>query len=327
MTRRSAVLMATAAYHTQPTRPTTAAVLAYLAAGHSNAEAAQHFGIHERSVRRIKQRASERNCAATQVSPGESIPLAEHAPCSPVRQSSDLASPAPIFPDTADDVAGDHTMWKCPATGELMPVIPGRRRKDWERDRVETHARHVAAVMSSSTVRTQNTTSARVRADRTGQQPLTAWQSERTGPDSGVIGAYVAGPDRTAVLRSSDELDPQGDDVPLVTEDQELLRAPIPPEPQPSIPTSPADNNPLPVKPLDPARDPRIYQPNVPRDLNTMGLNTTPVQRVIVRVPEPRQMGGLVGWLASGPMFGPVPVWALLLLAFGALLVQLGLLG
>ncbi len=75
---------------------------------------------------------------------------------------------------------------------------------------------------------------------------------------------------------------------------------PGPPEPEPSPSPDPA---PVPPAPL--------YQP----------------QRVIVRVPEPRQVGGLVGWIASGPMLGPVPVWALLLLAFGMLLVQLGLLG
>jgi hypothetical protein len=51
------------------------------------------------------------------------------------------------------------------------------------------------------------------------------------------------------------------------------------------------------------------------------------IVRQVVRVPEPRQVGGLVGWLSTNPMLGPVPVWALLLLGFGALLVQLGLLG
>ncbi|HSH81925.1 MAG TPA: hypothetical protein VLA19_25650, partial [Herpetosiphonaceae bacterium] len=73
---------------------------------------------------------------------------------------------------------------------------------------------------------------------------------------------------------------------------------PGPPEPEP-VPTP--DPSPVPTPPL--------------------------VQRVVVRVPEPAPLGGLVGWLATGPMLGPVPVWALLLLAFGALLVQLGLLG
>ncbi len=51
------------------------------------------------------------------------------------------------------------------------------------------------------------------------------------------------------------------------------------------------------------------------------------IVRQIVRVPEPRQIGGLVGWISTGPMFGPIPIWALLLLAFFALLAQLGLLG
>ena len=75
---------------------------------------------------------------------------------------------------------------------------------------------------------------------------------------------------------------------------------PGPPEPEPNPNPDPA---PMPTPPL--------YRP----------------QRVIVRVSEQRQVSGLVGWLSTNPMLGPVPVWALLLLGFGALLVQLGLLG
>ncbi len=62
------------------------------------------------------------------------------------------------------------------------------------------------------------------------------------------------------------------------------------------------------------------------RDRHALPVMPREVVRV-VRVPEQRELGGFVGWLATGPMLGPVPVWALLLLAFGALLVQLGLLG
>ncbi|HSH81149.1 MAG TPA: helix-turn-helix domain-containing protein [Herpetosiphonaceae bacterium] len=306
--------MATAAYHTQPARPTAAAILAYLAAGHTNADAAAHFGIHERSVRRIKQRATEQ-VAPTRVT----VP----PPISPAGEPS----PGPTFPPTADDVAGDHTMWKCPATGELMPIVPGTRRHDWERERKEAHARHVAAVMSRQEVRTLDPAPSSAEPDRTGRQPFSAWESERTGPDSSVLGAYVAGPDRTAAPWSSDKFDPQSDDVPLVTEDQELPRAPMPPEPEPSIPTSPADSSTLPVKPLDPARDPRIYQPDVPRELNTKSLNKIETQRVIVRVPEQRQLGGLLGWLATWPMVGPFPVAALLLAVVVFLAAALGLLG
>ena len=77
------------------------------------------------------------------------------------------------------------------------------------------------------------------------------------------------------------------------------------------MPPGPPEPEPNPGPDPDPVPRPPLYRP----------------QRVVVRVPEPRQVGGLVGWLSTNPMLGPVPIWALLLLAFGALLVQLGLLG
>ncbi len=51
------------------------------------------------------------------------------------------------------------------------------------------------------------------------------------------------------------------------------------------------------------------------------------VQRVVVRVPETRQIGGLMGWLATWPMVGPFPVAALLLAVVVFLAAALGLLG
>ncbi|HSH80650.1 MAG TPA: helix-turn-helix domain-containing protein [Herpetosiphonaceae bacterium] len=191
--------MATAAYHTQPARPTTEAVLAYLAAGHTNADAAAHFGIHERSIRRIKQRAGERNNSPIgEFAQGRNSdrPITNVDPDRHPVALQDLG--AAVFPPTADDVAGDHTMWRCPATGELMPIVPGTRRKDWEREREQTHARHVAAVMSSRADRTQPPAPATGQPDRTGPRLFTAWESERTGPDTRPDATLVAGHVRTA---------------------------------------------------------------------------------------------------------------------------------
>jgi hypothetical protein len=121
---------------------------------------------------------------------------------------------------------------------------------------------------------------------------------------------------------NSDEFDSQGDDVPLWVPDAEPGHTrPDVDEPGAEAPELPPENfpNPQPNQPPDAASDPRVWEPDIPREAI--------IVRQVVRVPEPRQVGGLVGWLSTNPMLGPVPVWALLLLAFGALLVQLGLLG
>ncbi len=195
-------------------RPSAPAVLAYLAAGHTNADAAQHFGIHERSVRRIKQRAGAGNGASreplgnranfAQLGTGARAEPVTEIPNDTRAGSFTPAAPAPgVFPPTADDVAGDHSMWRCPATGELMQVIPGTHRQAWERERRETHARHVARVMSSSADRTPETTTDVVQMDRTGHMPLTAWESEMTGPDTRPEDTPGTGQNRT-------EGDPRG---------------------------------------------------------------------------------------------------------------------
>jgi len=49
----------------------------------------------------------------------------------------------PHFRDVAsdDDIAGDTTYWKCPVTGELLPIIPGVGRKRWNAERIALHQR------------------------------------------------------------------------------------------------------------------------------------------------------------------------------------------
>ena len=271
--------MASASLHTpassrKPTA-TAAAILTYLAAGHTNTDAAAYFGIHERSVRRIKQRAAERSdrCADDRLPP-----IVSASPTTIVSHPA-----APLFPATADDRAGDHTMWRCPATGELMPVVPGTHRKDWERERVETHARHVAVIMSRSADRTPDTTPAAAQPDWTGHAPFTASHSERTGPDAGALGAYVAAQDRTP-----DTTPRPGDAQPGHARPE--IEAPGAEAPE--LPSEAFED----PSPNQPAGDQAEEQPR--------GPHAMAVQRVVVRVVEPRQLGGLVGWLATGPMVG-----------------------
>jgi hypothetical protein len=122
--------------------PNPAAVLAYLAAGHTTHEAARRFGVAERSIRRIRQRQIERaNPVALQVFDRD--------------QKSDyddvvVLRRARIYAERPDETAGANTYWKCPVSGELMPVIPGTRRHQWEAERRAAHARHVASITNDN---------------------------------------------------------------------------------------------------------------------------------------------------------------------------------
>jgi hypothetical protein len=40
-----------------------------------------------------------------------------------------------VFPDLADDVAHDNTYWRCPVSGELLPVVAGSQRLAWMAER------------------------------------------------------------------------------------------------------------------------------------------------------------------------------------------------
>ncbi len=112
-------------------------VAAYRAAGHSVAETCEHFGIKERAVYKACQVARHPHRATTpQI---RRIEPASHARClAPIEPP-----PAPVFRDVAsdDEIAGDNTYWKCPATGELMPAVPGSSRKRWNAERIALHAR------------------------------------------------------------------------------------------------------------------------------------------------------------------------------------------
>ena len=243
-----------------------------------------------------------------------------------------------------------------------------------ERDIINRRHAAVLAARLSPDVRQSYVKNERGSGDFATNTPHDDAADRRTGelgntPHAGTL---------NAAPRSSDELDPQGDDVPLWAPGNEPgharpdidnpgAEAPeLPPEAFPNPePNQPHERSELPHhdRPLGPSDSPttdrqsvpdwptssptdrRHYSAEHPRpvpvppgppepeplpDPDPSPVPTPPLyrpQRVIIRVAEPRQVGGLVGWLSTNPMLGPVPVWALLLLGFGALLVQLGLLG
>ncbi len=101
-------------------------VAAFRAAGHSVAETMRQFGLSERSV--------YNHVARVRRSAVPSSLAAEHAPAA-------LVEHAPAAPVPADDVAGDHSYWRCPVSGDLLPVVPGARRHAWMEERRRLFAR------------------------------------------------------------------------------------------------------------------------------------------------------------------------------------------
>jgi hypothetical protein len=55
-----------------------------------------------------------------------------------------------VFPDLADDVAHDNTYWRCPVSGELLPVVPGSQRLGWMAERRRLFDRRSIEVVSAS---------------------------------------------------------------------------------------------------------------------------------------------------------------------------------
>jgi hypothetical protein len=86
-----------------------------------------HFSISERTVYNASARARRESVST------------------PVELSP--ASPAPI---PADDLAGDNTYWKCPVSGDLLPVVPGARRHAWMDDRRRLFSRPVELAASAA---------------------------------------------------------------------------------------------------------------------------------------------------------------------------------
>lgn len=89
-------------------------VLGYRAAGHSVSATAAHYGISESRVYQLAREA--RRAQRVEVEPR-------------------------LFPQPADDVAGDETYWRCPVCQELKPVVPGSRRHAWMEDQKRLHRR------------------------------------------------------------------------------------------------------------------------------------------------------------------------------------------
>ncbi len=97
-------------------------VSAFRAAGHSVASTASHFGISERAV----YKACQAQAARLRRGVGR-LTSSSSARLGVVGGS--------VFPDLADDVAHDNTYWRCPVSGELLPVVPGSQRLGWMAER------------------------------------------------------------------------------------------------------------------------------------------------------------------------------------------------
>jgi hypothetical protein len=104
---------------------TPAAVARYCAAGHTNAQAARHFGLNERTVRKLKAKA--RN------GPTRQQPGTDPAPIRHRARIYDLPERPPVMHRISPNlVARDGVLWKCPTCGELMPPLPGTSWEAWQ---------------------------------------------------------------------------------------------------------------------------------------------------------------------------------------------------
>jgi hypothetical protein len=112
-------------------------VSAFRAAGHSVASTAAHFGISERAVYKSCQaHAARLRRGVVRVASSSSARLA--------------AAGGSVFPDLADDVAHDNTYWRCPVSGELLPVVPGSQRLGWMAERRRVFDRRSIEVAPAS---------------------------------------------------------------------------------------------------------------------------------------------------------------------------------
>ncbi len=112
-------------------------VSAFRAAGHSVASTASHFGISERAVYKACQaQAARLRRGVARVASSSSARLA--------------AAGGSVFPDLADDVAHDNTYWRCPVSGELLPVVPGSQRLGWMAERRRVFDRRSIEVAPAS---------------------------------------------------------------------------------------------------------------------------------------------------------------------------------
>lgn len=115
------------------TRPTVDELDHYLAS-HTLDQAARRWKVHPRTIQKWHARANAPQAAV--------LTQDERNTPSPIENT-------PTFSATADDVAGDHSMWRDPWTGELMPVPPGVHRHAWESERIAARDRHKAAVQAA----------------------------------------------------------------------------------------------------------------------------------------------------------------------------------
>lgn len=115
---------------------TPSAVLGYCNAGHTSAEAAATFGLHERTIRKWKARALTVPLRSNidQLTPTRAKDVSQ----SQELAESDNGATAPsetensrTFHINDDAIARDGQWWKCPRCMELMPPLPGTTGAVW----------------------------------------------------------------------------------------------------------------------------------------------------------------------------------------------------
>ncbi len=112
--------------------PDPALVLAY-AAQHGSAAAARRYGVHDRTIRKWRQKHRPGpEAPARPTRTAQDAPQAARAQQPRGRVYAAPAQPAARFGTVAPDaVPHGHELWKCPMCGELMPPLPGQTGAEW----------------------------------------------------------------------------------------------------------------------------------------------------------------------------------------------------
>ncbi len=169
-------------------QPTPAAIVDYCQT-HSNAQAATHFGLNERTIRKMKARARAGQEAIT---PNRNPPSVTGSRPASADQLRRFATVQP------GDIAHAGQLWKCPICGELMPPLPGTTGEQWAKRGCYMHqaepapARPTVEILSIFPARPTDPA-----------PPLIASQTPgTTGPTRPLSTTYTAGPAPLVITRT-----------------------------------------------------------------------------------------------------------------------------
>lgn len=126
-------------------RPDPEAVLAFISAGHTNDQAAAHFQVHPRTIR--KWRARVGHCQKAPETANSPARIAQELPEMPipVGNSSELLI---HIPDQW--IVRDGQLWRCPVCRELMPPLPGTTGAVWNERGCYLHQVEPASVQPNT---------------------------------------------------------------------------------------------------------------------------------------------------------------------------------